>query len=133
METNCAMKTTFIFLLVLLLSSISGFSQKPEKTTISKDCVMLVEPSPFATPTLIENAVNNILTLSKVEFCSDFPFPLVRYNPLSYDWAEDAKRIGFYKFAQYAGRKQDANGRDLVQNVITDEMMDQLSRRVSPH
>ncbi len=125
------MKSIFAF--TVLFFSFAGFSQSPidpQAKSLSKDCV-LFRPSLFDKPVPAEMPATTF-GLGKIEFCNDIAAAnlKMKYRPVVYDWAAISQKIEDYK-SLYP--KQDANGRDLMLDVITNEMTDRLLSRILPH
>ena len=123
------MKFAAIFL--LLSGSFSGFSQsdafwpKPRFRCVEFRASVLDKPVPAAMP-LTESG------LSKIEFCDALTEKgaRVKYKPLVCDWTAVSQRIQDYKMLYPI---QDINGRDLMLDVITNEMTDRLLGPILPH
>jgi hypothetical protein len=126
------MKTKNLFSIALFFLFFSGFSQQR-----NVNCV-----NPFETYRLSRELqlqrpglkASSQLLIDKNPVCESLPAKTVVYKPLVYDWAKAAQRIEDYRNFQYEGsRLQDVNGRDLVLNVITDEMLNSLLHRAFPN
>jgi hypothetical protein len=122
-----AMKTKYLGAILLMMICTLAFSQtNPSKKYIRKfrSYSNGIQESLFNRPASAKPVITTLKTLSEVETDN--------FRPISYDWSAAMEQFPNYQYYLYQYQKQDANGRDLIQPAITEEMTDKLLHRDSP-